>query len=1349
MDMATEDKMGERKQFPNGIVLRLCKYVNSAIARKPSGREEDETEEQTHFAFGNFDYISFRPVEKFADYYSESSRGRWPGYRQDVMLYALSEKEDRAFGFEYDGKNGKPCFRIFQEGKPVRKNFLVISMLYVSGTVKDYLADYRQFLAYCKNAVLNILQSCNAGEDGTSLVCEVYGTFNSSEVAILWGTDRFTDVQYIVDHIRYLSFQFKTKSGCVPGSAFISTYSIIASSDTDFHVGGLSGKALVQLVSRVDREAHVNWEKSLEFLHEWSPEGTDKEIFSCAGEYDFIYSDSLPILNQLYKAYDNNASEAAEFRKEFWDHFSRGATRIAYREEDVSAYLRELDWEKLLQVEVDGADCAHNVPVSQASRDALEKKRVTRQERHQETIDRFLSKIKEGSAAGHASNFYYEFLLLESDYIQCVSTSPDDRWAEDFQQQYDKAIQILDDLFTVSFDSTINSQYMENAQAVMGVLQHQIRHISDAGKLFFEEPYSHLESTGRYDLLFHMYYGVVKEILVRLYRLREAFETEEQHQHELVPIVRFRPVQIIESQLFFAIPIDKRLVDISIPYDAWCEPYFYMPFLVHELYHYAVPVDRAVRNRLFAVILTSEITVTAFDRWLVALVRTPEYAEKLEGIAAEGLVNCIHQVLREEITAFLYEALASSPTVGNSSLTWKEYEQELVEWAFGSPKEDEDRLFAFLKKFPWADIFASCEKAVYGKGSGKAKEGIHLLCGAMLRSIESSPSAARALLDYFRDDALEDWEPMIVQLRELFPDLAMLSFTGAKACDYLMLFAFGQEKLGNTPQDLEKSELYLKCRIGFVLDWGFGSFVQDIDNCKSRMKDTRKEFLVKYKAYIDNSNWRFDKIAMQNAEGSADNWFNFFEALYLDYLETCGPYRPILAELGEQQFLPLCATEGPIKELCGKYFSMLSGTEENVGDKEFWQSIESIHTFQKQPLLEEIFPAARAGEPHPADRSVYNYTISSTGRRRIPDDEFNANCVSQLTFPIHTASDYLKENHRVAFGTDHCKLWYRGSQNAEFVILPSIMVHFFDSQKTSLDGRNAVGTLWEYQRSILEHFKYRADGSAEFINPSTYSACDYMALMQHYGQHTTYLDWSEDAYTALYFALEDYILGSEVKKYKGKNAALYVMDPMLYNRARRKLIQKADEEHPEEFCPNDTWYHKQSRSIQEMQEGHIPNLSISYNKRRYGIFSFDVPAEEDVNISREISCLKCTRPPDEATLADFPMEMWNLPLAVYTSRLNPRVRAQSGMFLAFSPFSLPVYQNTADAASKSTANNFSYLSLMNIQKHFLHEFPGELPFIYEIRIQSYAKAVIGEQLKLAGINKYRIYPELENLDLGL
>lgn len=49
-----------------------------------------------------------------------------------------------------------------------------------------------------------------------------------------------------------------------------------------------------------------------------------------------------------------------------------------------------------------------------------------------------------------------------------------------------------------------------------------------------------------------------------------------------------------------------------------------------------------------------------------------------------------------------------------------------------------------------------------------------------------------------------------------------------------------------------------------------------------------------------------------------------------------------------------------------------------------------------------------------------------------------------------------------------------------------------------------------------------------------------------------------------------------------------------------------------------------------------------------------------------------------------------LPLAIYTSKLNPRIRAQSGLFLAYNLYAEP-----------SLNGDYDYLSLERIQDYYL------------------------------------------------
>ena len=142
----------------------------------------------------------------------------------------------------------------------------------------------------------------------------------------------------------------------------------------------------------------------------------------------------------------------------------------------------------------------------------------------------------------------------------------------------------------------------------------------------------------------------------------------------------------------------------------------------------------------------------------------------------------------------------------------------------------------------------------------------------------------------------------------------------------------------------------------------------------------------------------------------------------------------------------------------------------------------------------------------------------------------------------------------------------------------------------------------------------------------------------------------------------------------------------------------------------------------------LPNLSVEYNKNRYCMFllgevdkGVEIPDSEDWNF---------------VTLMDNNDEekYLYLPLAIYSSRANARIRAQFGMFMAYNIFT-PLGKK----------NSFDYISLDNIQKFFISSFNYATPFIYKIIIKSESKKQIAGWLKSIGVSKHMIYPELSNI----
>ena len=96
-----------------------------------------------------------------------------------------------------------------------------------------------------------------------------------------------------------------------------------------------------------------------------------------------------------------------------------------------------------------------------------------------------------------------------------------------------------------------------------------------------------------------------------------------------------------------------------------------------------------------------------------------------------------------------------------------------------------------------------------------------------------------------------------------------------------------------------------------------------------------------------------------------------------------------------------------------------------------------------------------------------------------------------------------------------------------------------------------------------------------------------------------------------------------------------------------------------------------------------------------------------------------------------------LPLAVHTSRLNPRIRSQSGIFVAYNLYVEP----------SSIIDAYSYMDLENVQEYYFEKCEREdkEQFLYKVIIEKKAAKEIAECLVRMGISKERIYPELSNI----
>jgi FRG domain len=133
-----------------------------------------------------------------------------------------------------------------------------------------------------------------------------------------------------------------------------------------------------------------------------------------------------------------------------------------------------------------------------------------------------------------------------------------------------------------------------------------------------------------------------------------------------------------------------------------------------------------------------------------------------------------------------------------------------------------------------------------------------------------------------------------------------------------------------------------------------------------------------------------------------------------------------------------------------------------------------------------------------------------------------------LDRPIASLPEYLKVTHELGVNSASRRLWFRGVHDARYALVPRL----YRSESDAED-------LLALEREMLAEFRSR---SRSLLAPDIASDWEHLFVMQHYGVPTRLLDWSENAFYALYFALS-------VAAERGftTDAAVWVMDPAGWN----------------------------------------------------------------------------------------------------------------------------------------------------------------------------------------------------------
>lgn len=294
-------------------------------------------------------------------------------------------------------------------------------------------------------------------------------------------------------------------------------------------------------------------------------------------------------------------------------------------------------------------------------------------------------------------------------------------------------------------------------------------------------------------------------------------------------------------------------------------------------------------------------------------------------------------------------------------------------------------------------------------------------------------------------------------------------------------------------------------------------------------------------------------------------------------------------------------------------------------------------------------------------------------------------------------------NNSAVFG-DSC--WYRGVCDHRHTLLPGLY-RLYDSKNEPMKMSPYVK-----QAEILKDAYYLTMNMPALWTEQLQGIPEHMCCLQHYGMTTNLLDFSLDMLVALHFALNPDCEEDKIELEEGTySPRVVIFNPAKYNKAIMSLREgyiKPDTEHK---LPSPVLFDVCNEEMDDYFVGEMGSEKFAVMNREF----FDEVYKPDVRINK-------------------------YPVPVIIRQSNSRILAQNGIFLAYS----------LSAGTDMETGDFTYLDLRNIQTKYLALFDDQKEaenekFLEEIAVEPASVRNLQEELKILGLNKGKMYPELSKI----
>lgn len=888
--------------------------------------------------------------------------------------------------------------------------------------------------------------------------------------------------------------------------------------------------------------------------------------------------------------------------------------------------------------------------------------------------------------------------LAYVDFCKAYFIAPQSKTIIDLECQFISTIDCISQVLNREKDVGYDKVY-DAVSELAEMLSKKIYIVNQENSYAIVEPYSYLYNTGILQDIIHMYESFIKSFIAVIYANGSTMQSE------LIPVVLVDAAANFPISNLFIYNENKnesngkeqncdqlRIISIKFPLDIILCPEMYLPLLVHEIVHYLCPYNRILRNK----IVLNLYMKLYFCSMLKALVNRDEIIY-FDNVFIDFISLWFEKNFDSIINRFEF---SNNPVLDfeSKSLTFSSQIENLFDTSFSKYCEDSSINSEFFK------VFKQCVSDFQEEYK--------------ISIFNDSDNLQHQIVSYGKNKTyISHIKDFSDGLKELICDMFMCEFFGLDEVSYFSLIVISILNQ-NLKQKINHGNLVsVIIRFGGIIKWEF--------------KHEEKTFDInKYSKEIITMVGNINPIYKSRENDIKE----ILEMLGNSILQFFKRYYSYIAEISDYI---KCYN---IESYCGGLEFYNYEFKINTMVKKFGDSLKEVHncfekfktnfTGEKDYTLEnavkliQLLPNEitlkdlssfykecqnfKCKNPIKMDCGFNEKKITIYKNKSGFDDATNIYIDKN---GIESAIKLAKRN-LIDDDTPNDSLWYRGQVNASWGVAPALF--------RNCSNNNFRDKLID----AYELFRAQACESLE-IHTNIDSDSDWIACMQHYFVPTHFLDWSEQPLTSLYFALENYfdypckyfkqpIPECDFEKMRSQcssDSALFVLNPNRMNRILSGL-------------------------------NGVPNISIQRNELLYK--NYVLPNRGDRGaVEMKTSKDFFSQPSSENNCWKY------MPMAVITSQLNSRIKAQKGHFVAYNlqvNYSIsPEEEDKKKEVYKATSVCDLYAIQKELYRICCEKGKKFKPFIAKIIIPNSDKEEVYSTLKAYGINKSSFYPELMHI----